>query len=742
MELLELVIMLLIATLVSSVLDETLPHLSLPLVQIVLGIAIVVIQPSLASVSIDPELFLVLFIAPLLFDETRHADKLALWRNKWPIVSLAIGLVLVCILVVGFATHILSPSIQLASAFALGAALGPTDAAAVAALGKDVKLTSRQKALLSGEALINDASGVVGFQFAIAAAVTGAFSVLDAGQSFLLNFFGGIIIGLFLGAVMRLLKRVLRETGLENATVSTLIEVISPFLFFLIAEHFHVSGILAVVAGGLLMNMRRPNANVNLAKANIVSNNVWEMLVFIINGVVFVTLGMQLPGGISPTWEDVRFSTTFLLSLVLLITLVITVVRFIWLLVIELLAKPENELADPATGTIILDAVQAQQAKNIDPFADPLERKRLEEAQRRDSERIVIGKRNRSLKEMCHSALVTTLAGPKGAVTFSVIMTIPIDGSVPFRNMLIFLAAGVIVCTLLMANFLLPLLAKGDGAEPEGLDAQKAQIRILRSVISELRDEMTETNEKATKVVIKRYSERIRVLRASTVSPKMLRELRLKVLEQQQDVVHSSIVEGKVDKVVGQRYADKLKRMHKSVSRGGYVSSSVKALLPKRHHARIQQQLKNKVAVSVNNTEAALKEREQMYCLVVKSEKVAIRLLEDIVKESKGEMANSAAFLLAEHKNLLTTTQETHKVATIAATSGDMSPLSNLTNVMHAERNAENLKVKEMMAEGYRIELEKIQDARSSGAIDRQTARELREEVYLLQMDASDALDD
>ena len=110
-------------------------------------------------------------------------------------MSLAIGLVIVTVLVVGFVLNWIEPSIPLAAAFALGAALGPTDAVAVTALGKDIRLTGRQKSLLSGEALINDASGVVSFQFAIAAAVTGAFSLVDAAQSFAISFFGGIAIG-------------------------------------------------------------------------------------------------------------------------------------------------------------------------------------------------------------------------------------------------------------------------------------------------------------------------------------------------------------------------------------------------------------------------------------------------------------------------------------------------------------------------------------------------------------------
>ena len=175
MEVFELILMLLLAVLLSSVLDQVVPRVSSPLILIALGVGIAMLAISPIEVNIDPELFLVLFIAPLLFSDALEADKRNLWENKTTIVSFAIGLVIVITLCVGFVLHWLVPSIPLAAAFALGAALGPTDAVAVQALKKEAKLGKREGAILQGEALINDASGVVSFQFAVSAAVTGAF---------------------------------------------------------------------------------------------------------------------------------------------------------------------------------------------------------------------------------------------------------------------------------------------------------------------------------------------------------------------------------------------------------------------------------------------------------------------------------------------------------------------------------------------------------------------------------------
>ena len=175
METFELILFLLTAVIASSILDKFLPPLSLPLVQIAVGAVVALVVPAVHDVSISSELFLVLFIAPLLFNEARETNPRDLWENKGSILSLAVGLVLLTVLVVGFVLNWFVPSIPLAAAFACAAALAPTDAAAVGALASSVSLKRRQWTLLSGESLINDASGVVAFQFASAAALTGAF---------------------------------------------------------------------------------------------------------------------------------------------------------------------------------------------------------------------------------------------------------------------------------------------------------------------------------------------------------------------------------------------------------------------------------------------------------------------------------------------------------------------------------------------------------------------------------------
>ena len=143
-ETLTLVMLIFAAILASSIIDQVVPRVSSPLIQIGLGLLIALFASSQIRVTLDPELFLVLFIAPLLYEEAKSADKAALWHHKRPVLSLAIGLVVATTLAIGFAVHAVIPSIGLAAAFALGAALGPTDAVAVTSLSKQVNIPDRQ----------------------------------------------------------------------------------------------------------------------------------------------------------------------------------------------------------------------------------------------------------------------------------------------------------------------------------------------------------------------------------------------------------------------------------------------------------------------------------------------------------------------------------------------------------------------------------------------------------------------
>ena len=695
MEMLEFVLLLLAAVLVSAVLDQMMPRVSLPLVQIAIGAIVILLVGTPVDVAIDPELFLVLFIAPLLFDESRHASKRGLWDNKGSIVSLAIGLVIVTVLVVGFVLNWIEPSIPLAAAFALGAALGPTDAVAVTALGKDIRLTGRQKSLLSGEALINDASGVVSFQFAIAAAVTGAFSLVDAAQSFAISFFGGIAIGLIAGFLALLAMKAIRGYGYESITVHVVFEVFTPFIMFLAAEHFGTSGILAVVAAGLLITLLPQKPTPVAARLKIASNSVWETLVFVINGVVFVMLGMQLPKAIMPSWRSDEVSSLLLCGLVLLVTALVVGVRFIWVLVME----------------------------------------------RCDSS----AKRHTG-KQLVRDALVTTLSGPKGAVTLSIIMTIPFTLSTgeafPQRDTLIFLASGVILCTLLLANFVVPVLAPKDDSpdETEEQDVNAVIIDILKRVIRQLREQKTPQNESSTQIVIRQYSERIKRLRRQNTSALRLVELRAGALAAQTRMVEARMQSGDLTREEGSRELERLNsarrllmRAHTRREKLGEVWSRVKVGVM---HARRNL---DRMVRHVVDDELQLERSRQ---LRIELEECALNYYLGRMDDADLEVADGAGVLAAECRSTLSFLRAANEPAVLARANVagsvigvDAGGMRGALQSMDTQKiQVIKARVTDVEAEALRLELEEIQAMRDEGRLTRDAARELREEVYLLQM--------
>lgn len=695
MEMLEFVLLLLAAVLVSAVLDQMMPRVSLPLVQIAIGAVVILLVGTPVDVAIDPELFLVLFIAPLLFDESRHASKRGLWDNKGSIVSLAIGLVIVTVLVVGFVLNWIEPSIPLAAAFALGAALGPTDAVAVTALGKDIRLTGRQKSLLSGEALINDASGVVSFQFAIAAAVTGAFSLVDAAQSFAISFFGGIVIGLIAGFLALLAMKAIRGYGYESITVHVVFEVFTPFIVFLAAEHFGTSGILAVVAAGLLITLLPQKPTPVAARLKIASNSVWETLVFVINGVVFVMLGMQLPKAIMPSWRSDEMSSLLLCGLVLLVTALVVGVRFIWVLVME----------------------------------------------RCDSS----AKRHTS-KQLVRDALVTTLSGPKGAVTLSIIMTIPFTLSTgeafPQRDTLIFLASGVILCTLLLANFVVPVLAPKEDSpdETEEQDVNAVTIDVLKRVIRQLREQKTPQNESSTQIVIRQYSERIKRLRRQNTSAPRLVELRAGALAAQTRMVEARMQSGDLTREEGSRELERLNsarrllmRAHTRREKLGEVWSRVKVGVM---HARRNL---DRMVRHVVDDELQLERSRQ---LRIELEECALNYYLGRMDDADLEVADGAGVLAAECRSTLSFLRAANEPAVLARANVagsvigvDAGGMRGALQSMDTQKiQVIKARVTDVEAEALRLELEEIQAMRDEGCLTRDAARELREEVYLLQM--------
>lgn len=272
------VLILLTLVSVSKLVGRVIP-LPLPLVQI--GAGALLAWPTLGlHVALDPELFLFLFLPPLLFADGWRIPKRELWRIRGPVVALAVGLVLFTVVGAGYFIHWLLPSIPLAVAFALAAVLSPTDAVAVSAITQD-RLPTPLMHMLQGEALMNDASGLVTFKFALAAAITGVFSLADASFSFVLVAIGGLAVGVALSWLIGRLRAWMIARGWDDPATHVVFMLLLPFAAYVLAERLGVSGILSAVAAGMMQSWL--DLLPRQTSTRLLNRSVWSLLEFAFN---------------------------------------------------------------------------------------------------------------------------------------------------------------------------------------------------------------------------------------------------------------------------------------------------------------------------------------------------------------------------------------------------------------------------------------------------------------------------
>lgn len=452
MDLVITTLVLLLVVALSGAIVRLLPiRLPLPLIQIALGALLA--RPFGMHVEFDHELFFLLFIPPLLFADGARIPKRELFLLRGPILALAVGLVFFTIVGIGYFVHWMIPTVPLAVAFALAAVLSPTDAVAVTSISGGTALPSRLAHILSGEALLNDASGLVALQFAVAAELTGHFSLPRAALDFLLMAVGGIAAGILVGRAFGLFRRRLVRWSSEVDPASQVVMLLLlPFAAYLLAEHFGASGILAAVAAGMTLNYTDTGKG-NYVATRMQTFAVWSMVEFTFNGLIFLLLGMQLPGIVDGAKLDLAQAgggeLWYLAGYVVAITLALVVLRFIWVWV--------------SLRFVFMRALRKGEKR---PKAGP---------------RLI---------------WTTALAGVRGAITMAGVLSLPLMKSqgVPFptRELMIFLASGVILCTLVFGAVGLPLLVKGlklPGEDPRVREERKARALAAEAALRGIGDE-------------------------------------------------------------------------------------------------------------------------------------------------------------------------------------------------------------------------------------------------------------
>lgn len=412
----EIVLLVLMLGAVTGIAARYVRGIPLPLIQIGIGALIAWPQKGL-HIAFDPELFLLLFIPPLLFADGWRIPKREFFAMAKPILLLAFGLVFITVLGLGYLIHWMIPSMPLTVAFALAAVVSPTDAVAVSAITRNLGMPHKTMHMLEGESLLNDASGLVALKFAVAATLTGLFSWSDVAKDFTWMAVGGLGLGALMGwGFSHARDIVTRRVGDVAATQMVLLLLLLPFASYIVGEKIGVSGILAAVAAGITTNFA------DLGRGNFISERmqtegIWSIMEAAFNGAIFLLLGLQLPSiighslmGAGPDWWK-------LLLYVLVITVALLAVRWAWVTVavVRSLRKAHNEGRVTDKPSHLLN-------------------------------------------------LATTMAGIRGAVTLagalSIPMVLPSGDAFPARHMLIFLATGVILLTLILGAISLPLILR------------------------------------------------------------------------------------------------------------------------------------------------------------------------------------------------------------------------------------------------------------------------------------------
>ena len=514
MTLLIYLILFLLVLIVSTTTNKLLPFLPLPLVQILLGIGIGLFVPD-ADFHLNTELFLAMVIGPLLFREAEEADITSILKHWRIIVYLIFPVIFISTLSLGALAHFLWLSLPLAACLAVGAALGPTDLVAFASLSERFSFPKRVSNILKGEGLLNDASGLVAFRVALAAWTTGAFSLSQAGTSLALSILGGFAVGFVTAMINRFLHTFLLSVRATDIASELLLELSLPLMTFFIAEEIHVSGIIAVVVAGILKASRFKKITLLEAQVDTVTDTVWHTVTFMLNGSVFVILGMELEMIAEPILTNPLYNPLLLLVSVVLLTLLLFAIRF-----------------------VMIYGFYVWRTRRL----------------------------KKNLRKYMKDMLLLTFSGVKGTVSIATILLIPSNLEQEYP-LLLFLVAGVTLLSFLTGLLVLPHLSE----EQEETKDYLMHIAILNEVTAELEKELEgHKNKLPLYAAIDNYHGRIENLILSQENKSAQEDweaLKLLILSIESDGLEQAYEEGKIGERGYQVYQRYLKNMEQSINR-------------------------------------------------------------------------------------------------------------------------------------------------------------------------------
>ncbi|RZK12040.1 MAG: Na+/H+ antiporter [Flavobacterium sp.] len=406
---------------------------------LVLGGLLISLIPGIPNIQMDPDMILTLFLPPLLYEAAWYTSWRQFWKWKRPIVLLAFGLVFFTSTIIAYLTSSMIPGFTLALGFLLGGIISPPDAVAATSVLKGLKIPKRLTTILEGESLINDAASLIVFRVALVAVISGHFSLGETVVDFFVVGSMGVVVGLVIAHILYVIHRFFPTTS----DIDTALTLMSPYVMYIIAEHYHYSGVMAVVSGGLFLSYR--SHELLSYSSRIQTANVWATIIFILNGIVFILIGLELPviiNGLdgSSLQQGIQYG--------LIISLITIAIRFIWVYPIahipRFLSKKIRE-TEPSPG-----------------WKGPL---------------------------------VTSWAGMRGVVSLAAALSIPLtlDGAAfPQRNLILLITFIVILITLVVQGLSLPLIIRLikieeiDDLIPEEEQMANIKLRLMKASVLHL----------------------------------------------------------------------------------------------------------------------------------------------------------------------------------------------------------------------------------------------------------------
>lgn len=602
MEIFETILIFLAVVIVSSFVHTFIPKVPLAFIQIILGM-ILFILPVPVEFDFDSELFMLATIAPLLFVEGVNVSRVHLRRYIKPVMLMALGLVITTVIGVGLFIHLVWPDLPIGAAFAIAAILCPTDAPAVQAITQGKVLPKGAMTILEGESLLNDAAGIISFKIAVGILVTGAFSLFEAIQQFLIASIGGAIVGLLIGILLVRFRLTLTRRGIENINMFTFLQLLTPFVTYLVAELFHASGIIAAVVAGLVHGFERDRIAQTRTRLQMSYNHTWNILGYALNGFVFSILGFLVPEVIGKIIKSEPHNLLFLIGITLLVALAVYLFRFIWVYVLYPL--------------FYLSVSPFQKLMNDDG---------------------TITKEKPPKRSMY--ALIMTFCGVHGTISLAIALTLPYylenHEAFKYRNDLLFISSGMVILSLVIAQIILPFVTKNAPKPKIGsMNFKEARIYILEHVIDYLNKRSSYETSYRYGNVIKEYHDKLTFLKSVEKDDENSKELErlqriafnveTKTLEKLAD--EGEITESMLENYM--RFAERT-QVYRQASLIRRIIVGIRGLLLKRH-IRTRTNAASSLSVTENLMELSQINRRVHY-------NVVSRLVEEANEDNKLEV--------------------------------------------------------------------------------------------------------